>query len=923
MSVCRHDEKYWQEKLAAFLHDPPDKALKIYGHVSRAKEIRDEIYVTADEALVDKADQVASGLDRTFLPDSKEGGFIDFIKYPIITHPTGLKSQFPIGHVSQSSSEDVLKVVRADEKHLPLEQPLKSFALFHYFRHVFPYRLAREKTCGLTWQWFKLPADTRVPDHTIWQHCSLTSALYSCYAYSPEKKASIMVFSITPVQDFIASSRKLRDHWISSLILSWLAAEGMRTIILEYGSDHIIYPWTVRQPLIEFIVDEICGFAELYRDRYNVETRAATLPNKFVFLLPTGQEDHIAERIQVSILNAWKDVSEKVIDLVNSRCFGNVPERCLSAFYRIFERQITHFWEFHWSASPLIDEDYVTRWKDFLPSRSRMMLEKYLKKAKHWGFPYLERKTTERFFYPLSYSLVQLGLATRKLTPENRRVKEPGIKCHLHTDLEALRFSCVECAEEGKICELEPANEPDPNPRPSLDPCWKIIRKGFPATEFKETERLSAIGLVKRLIYLAVPEKHPLHHFFKDGSGFPSTIEIAVTDWLRNEMVKSKLHENGLNDHDVVEFLHRQDSSQSEWDEVKELSRERMRKVESVIKKISDETGDSLKVVDRYYALLVMDGDRMGRLLGGGFSARWRDVLHPELVKRMENETVGNYSKFWKQFLDNKRILSPSIHGAISQSLAEYALNTVPNIVSSYSGRLIYAGGDDICAMLPVSTAAQCARHLARAYNWAFVKKSGTVLEEVREGNELSDHEQLLLHLGPGEEISISAGLFIVHHKWPLKAAIKRAHELLESAKDAGRAAMAVSLQRRAGGERTFVAGFRDVWNGINVWDAFEGLVRALARREISYSFVYRLAQLEDGSQSLMDDEEAFIAFVEYQLGRSIDQKSRSLNELSRLIASLILNRRVAENHFNMRSLITTEVVEIAAFIVEAVRRKI
>jgi hypothetical protein len=72
-----------------------------------------------------------------------------------------------------------------------------------------------------------------------------------------------------------------------------------------------------------------------------------------------------------------------------------------------------------------------------------------------------------------------------------------------------------------------------------------------------------------------------------------------------------------------------------------------------------------------------------------------------------------------------------------------------------------------------------------------------------------------------------------------------------------------------------------------------------------------------------MDDEEAFIAFVEYQLGRSIDQKSRSLNELSRLIASLILNRRVAENHFNMRSLITTEVVEIAAFVAEAVRRKI
>jgi len=142
MNVCKHDEKYWQEKLAAFLHDPPDKALSIYDHLSRAKEIRDEIYVTADQVLVDKADQVASGLDRTFLPDSKESGFIDFIKYPIITHPTGLNSKFTVGHLSRSSSDDVLRVVRTDSEYLPKKQPLRSFALFHYFRHVFPCRLA-------------------------------------------------------------------------------------------------------------------------------------------------------------------------------------------------------------------------------------------------------------------------------------------------------------------------------------------------------------------------------------------------------------------------------------------------------------------------------------------------------------------------------------------------------------------------------------------------------------------------------------------------------------------------------------------------------------------------------------------------------------------------------------------------------------
>jgi len=728
-----------------------------------------------------------------------------------------------------------------------------------------------------------------------------------------------MVFSITPVQDFISRSRKLRDYWAASLILSWLAAEGMRAIVLEYGSDHIIYPWTVGQPLMESILDETCEFPESWRNRCDIETRAATLPNKFVFLLPTGQEEFIAERIQISILNAWKYVSKRVIDLVESKCFKNIPKRCLSAFYDIFDRQVTNFWEFHWSACPLVDVSYVAKWKDYMPSLLRSMLEKYLKKAKHCNLPYLEGNT-ERFFYPLSHDLAQRGLAIRKLTPDNRRIKEPGIKCHLHTDFEALRFSCVECAEEGKTCELIPGNKPDPNPRPSRDPLWNIIRKGFHATEFKETERLSAIGLVKRLICQAVPKQHPLHSFFKDSLSFPSTTEISATDWLAR--VRNKLHENGLKVRDVVEFLHRQDSPRSEWNEIEELSENQVSKVESVLKKIYDETGDSPQVVDRYYALLVMDGDRMGRLLGGGFPARWRDVLHPELIKRIEKESVGKHSKFWKQFLNNRRILSPSVHGAISQSLAEYALNTVPSIVSSCSGRLIYAGGDDICAMLPVSTAIRCARYLAKAYNWAFVKKAGAIPEEIREGGELSDHEQLLLHLGIGEEISISAGLLIVHHKWPLKAAIRRAHELLENAKDAGRAAMAVSLQRRAGGERIFIAGFRDVWNGINVWDAFEALVHALARREISSSFVYRLAQLQDGLQSLLKDEGAFVALVKYQLERGVTQKEQSLDELSKCIVSLILNRRVTENRFDLHHPITTEAIEIADFIAEAVRRR-
>ena len=97
----RQDESYWREKLAAFLHDPPDKALAIRGHEERAKQIRDELYVSAsDENLVKHADQVASGLDRTFLPETQEGGFINFREHSFITHPTGETNPLDIGSIS-------------------------------------------------------------------------------------------------------------------------------------------------------------------------------------------------------------------------------------------------------------------------------------------------------------------------------------------------------------------------------------------------------------------------------------------------------------------------------------------------------------------------------------------------------------------------------------------------------------------------------------------------------------------------------------------------------------------------------------------------------------------------------------------------------------------------------------------------------
>lgn len=926
----RNNEDYWREKVTAFLHDPPDKALSIWDHVKRVERIKDELYISADGNLIGKADQVASGLDRTFLPDSQEGGFIDFLKEPVITSPTASGKNLKLANtlaVAEDCFQNIIELISKDENFLPKNQPLRSFALFHYLRHVLPYRLSDEGTCGLFWQWERLPADTRIPDHTIWQHCALTSALYSCYKLSGEKRASLMIFSLTPVQGFIASSRKLRDYWTSSLILSWLSAEGMKAVIFNYGSDHIVYPWPVGQPLIERTLDIKCGFPEEWHSRYTVEVRAATLPNKFVCLVPSGHEEKTAELITDSINNAWKDLSVKVLNEVKEKCFRGIPPRCTEAFEKIFYRQTENFWEFHWAAVPLLDDKDIKKdeYKKFLPENLCKMLDDYLSKAKNLQLKYTSYHT-EKFFYPLSHDIAQRGLSAEKLTPENKKENEPGIKCHLHTDLEALRFSCLECFENGMPCELNKKEKPDPNPRPSRDPCWIRIRESFSKTEFKETERLSSIGLIKRLTYRVISDSkdHLLHPFFKDAVGFPSTTEVAASDWLKR--AETEIDKAHLSPRHVAEMLHRYDSPKSEWDEIEYIDAGKREVIEKITEK-RKEAGDDVHIVDRYYALLMMDGDRMGRLLSGGFSAKWRDVIHPELViKRLSEEKVDkSYVNFWRDRLDNRRFLSPSVHGAISQSLSEFALYTVPAIVKKYSGWLIYAGGDDVCAVFPVSTAADVAIEISKAYNWAFARIIKGVPQEVYDGSNLTNKDKLIMHLGPGEEISISAGLLIVHHKWPLRSAIQQAHDLLETAKNSrnenglDRAAMAISLHRRAGGERTFVAGFRDECLGINVWNAFKGLVDAISKQKISSSFIYGLAELEDGLNVLRDRQEDFVRLIYERLRRSNVANFSQPYEVALDISALLLGMRKSKEE---NKGISTEVLEICDFIAEAVRRK-
>src|SRR5690606_19951155 len=85
--------------------------------------------------------------------------------------------------------------------------------------------------------WEVLPADTRVPDHTIWDHLDLTSAFAGAFAADAKDlpagtdgDVALLALSIGPVQSFIASARTTSDLWAGSHLLSRLSWEAMRPV---------------------------------------------------------------------------------------------------------------------------------------------------------------------------------------------------------------------------------------------------------------------------------------------------------------------------------------------------------------------------------------------------------------------------------------------------------------------------------------------------------------------------------------------------------------------------------------------------------------------------------------------------------------------------------------------------------------------
>ncbi len=316
-----------------------------------------------------------------------------------------------------------------------------------------------------------------------------------------------------------------------------------------------------------------------------------------------------------------------------------------------------------------------------------------------------------------------VDLARRKLWGTRMPTGEPGDKCSVIHDRQELS-GYVRARGEAA----------------SQDRFWKEVRSKTGPYDLREGERLSAPAAVKRLF--ARLDKAALGWQPPDVHHWPSTHHLAARAWLKAIADDEPSGIRNQADNEAKALI---DDSEAEGvraavpgvtgiDNVRGLDPTRYGDLHARL----PEDQRPADPPSRFYAVLVADGDRIG-----------------ELVRQnME---------------------------AASQALAEFA-RKVPGIVEDHGGVTVYAGGDDLLALLPFDEALQCARKLRDTFGGVF------------------ESQQV--------NASLSAAVVFAHAKVPLTEVIDHARRLLEDvAKEENRRdSLAVGLLRPGGLHARWVA---------------------------------------------------------------------------------------------------------------------
>ncbi len=581
-------------------------------------------------------------------------------------------------------------------------------------------------------------------------------------------------FTFGSPQDFISQSRRTRDLFSASYIMSYLAGRAMYA--LEKANDDIEGKNTIIFPAVEDdpLMQAIRTVEQNKAGKEKLIGKSGSLPNRFSARIPVDKDGKICVS---AVCDAWKNISDKAWEHLKCRTKDISAEERPNDFTKsIWDEQVKDTWDFAWVIG---DKPYL-----------------------------LNQRKNLRTHFPRP---------------------EAGEKCTICGERQALW--------NNRSTEKE-------SQRKTVRHFWTGIAKGFKGMHLRADggERLCAVCFIKRIFPLIAMEAIG----WKLGHNYPSTPYLAAIDWLiqlfrmqsntsldtavsgfvsagkaaskANEALAKPTSNSKVNDtrilsenktriKEIEELLPEKDPC---WKKFKQFDgasffpdgirneREFLPylvkkddnglKREKLLNALSKLCGAAGGVSPTpFYALLLMDGDKMGDLLR----------------EKQEKVSSAEHQK--------------NVSDALSLFTKE-----VPGLVSKHNGVLVYAGGDDVFALMPLNSVLKCAEEIKEAYVCAFSKKVGYIDQE---------------------KATISAAVLYSHMSVALGTVVRDAHDLLDKVakRRTGRNAFAVRIWKRGGPIVTFAKPWS---SGSGKWtDELEKLKEAF-EDDYSSKFFYHLREL-------------------------------------------------------------------------------
>lgn len=728
------EEFSWQTKVAARLHDPAEKALVLLrdpaGHengTSRAlsrllglnSKDAESIDNDNDQVLahtlfpkglaktmyrhVQRADWWAAAADRPQWPmeeitvntaKSGERTFkvapwaqVHWTKKPVLVHPLS-GEQYDLGRHGGLGDTDFRDFKERSFRHhadllalldIDTDRDWKKILLALW--RFAPGLHDENDNHKLGELWKLLPADTRIPDHSIWDHLDLTSAFAGAFAADPEGEAALLTMSIGPVQSFIAAARKMEDLWAGSHLLARLSWEAMRVVCEQLGPDAILFPRLREVPQVDVWLRDSCGLpAKMFENcdwnRGATDSNpmfTAALPNRFVAVVPAGKAAGLAAEVRDQVHKWLGQLGEDVLArLLKEADINNTPDLYC---HQQMREQIRGFPDVHWAIVPfsligIKNPDRQTGLDTaglsaamrpffeagdngdpgFLGSPAWRLLQDEIS-FDHEGKKSVFFAPNPGVLYPAVHDLAERSLAAAKTLRTFAAAPQGGWRCSLTGETEYL------CTER-KHLDAGPGKRKSSkhsqfNPATDTETLWTRIADRRPAWA-RQGEHLGAISAIKRLWpTIFADEVARITGQAQIGRFVVSTHTMALAHQLDNWLARAGISPQGFTlaeqkyrsrlDPVALPRLLVKRHARVQPEALKDAAilpalldyagsgdftdQEEPESIRRLVRQTLAGGQDGTRSVrlETYYGMLMLDGDKMGAWLAGGSDGQDED----------------------------------------------------------------------------------------------------------------------------------------------------------------------------------------------------------------------------------------------------------------------------------------------------------